>query len=123
MPRDTPEFEPQDQLNQLIGARHQAAVADIFAGRQSTIRAIAEFAGMGDGATSLACDADEAEVLVRAAVMYRTALVGDRIYGIVQWAIYEHVMPLAEKDLADMERSRQESADEARIERAVDAKR
>jgi hypothetical protein len=120
-----PEDEPQemareDKLGELINARHAAAAADIKQGRMSTVRAVAELAGMGDGETSLCCDEDEAEALVRAAVVGRSALVGARIVSIVQWAIYQHIMPLAEQDLADMERSRRESADEARIERAID---
>lgn len=119
-----PESEPQelareDKLTELIRARHIAAEADIKAGRQSTIKAIAVLAGMGDGLTSLGAEADEAEALVRAAVVGRSQLVGTRIVGIVQWAIYEYVMPLAEQDLADIERNRAEDADDARAERAI----
>lgn len=114
--------EPDDKLSELITARHIAAEADIVAGRMSTVRAIAELAGSGDGDTCLGAETDEAEALVRAAIVGRSQLVGARIVGIVQWAIYQHVMPLAQQDLADMERSRRESADDQRISQAIDAR-
>ena len=110
-----------EQLTKLITARHQAIEADILAGRRATVSAVAELTGERLGDESLNCDIDEAEALVRAAVIGRVVLVGERIYCIVQRAVYEHAMKLAEADLADMDRSRRESADEQRIERALDA--
>lgn len=110
-----------EKLIDQISIEHTKLEAKIKEGDMATIRAVAELAGTGDGDTSLNSDADEAEVLVRAAVMYRSALVGARIVGVVQWAIYQIAIPLAQKAMADMERSRQESADEQRIERVLDA--
>lgn len=111
-----------EKLLELISAEHTKTEAKIKDGDADTIRTVAELAGAGDGDTCLNADADEAEALVRAAVIGRSALVGPRIVGIVQWAIYQIAIPAAEKALKDMERSRRESADDARIERALDAR-
>lgn len=111
-----------EKLLELITAEHIKTEARIKEGDLVTIRSVAELAGSGDGDTCLNADADEAEALVRAAVIYRSALVGERIVGIVQWAIYQIAIPAAEKALKDMDRNRRESADDARVERALDAR-
>lgn len=111
-----------EKLLEQIGIEHTKIEAAIKQGDLATIRAVAELAGGGDGDTCLNADADEAEALVRATVIGRSALVGARIVGIVQWAIYQVAIPAAEKAVKDMERSRRESADDALIERAVDAR-
>ena len=110
-----------EQLLDLIGARTTATENDILAGRVTVVDAVAEVAGSRQGDFSLRCEPDEAAALVRATVLGGSALVGARIAGIVNLSIYEYVLPLAEQDLADMDRSRRESADEQRIERALDA--
>jgi hypothetical protein len=76
------------------------------------VRAVAELAN------DLNCDADEAEALVRAAVVGRTVLVGPRIAAEVQFAIFRYVKPLAEADMADVERRRTESRNDNRIAQA-----
>ena len=102
-----------NKLQQLVDARITATENDILAGRTAIVRAVAE------KAETLKCDADEAEALVRAAVLGKVALVGTRIFEVVQLAIYVHVLPLAQQDLANAERSRAESQQNARIERRV----
>lgn len=102
-----------ERLEQLIDARTEAVENDILAARATTILAVAE------KCESLNCDADEAEALVRAAVLGKSALVGTRIAEAVRFAIYAHVLPLAEQDLADIERRRAESEQNARIEQRV----
>lgn len=114
--------EAREQLDELIAARTTATEIDILVGRAATLSAITELCGSRQGELSLGCDGDEADALVRAAVVGRSALVGTRIAEIVQYAIYIHVLPLAKADLADMARGRREQADEARIDRALDAR-
>jgi hypothetical protein len=104
------------KLQQLIAARTEAVENDILIGRAATLRAVAE------KANDLNCDEDEAEALVRAAVVGRTVLVGVRIAAEVQFAIFQYVKPLAEADMADAERSRAESRDDNRIAQAVAAR-
>jgi hypothetical protein len=66
---------------------------DIFLGRKAVLAAVAELADLN-------ADEEEAEMLVRAAVVGHSWLVGTRIAGAVRHAIYEYVLPLAEADLA-----------------------
>lgn len=105
-----------EKLEQLIDARITATENDILAGRAAIVRAVAEQAAAQFGDRTLNCDADEAEALVRAAVQGKSALVGARIAEVVSHAVYAHVLPLAEKDLADIERRR---ADESASDRAM----
>jgi hypothetical protein len=109
----------EQKLQQLIDARIAATENDIMLGRMSTVRAVAEKTGEQRGDRSLNCDEDEAEALVRAAVIGKSWLVGARIAEVVQYAIYAYVLPLAQADLADEERRRAESERESRIERRV----
>lgn len=116
-----PAPDTSEQFIELIGARTTATENDILAGRAAVVSAVAAIAGSRVGEFSLRCEVDEAAALVRATVLKGSELVGARIAGIVNLSIYEYVLPLAQADLADMDRSRRESADEARIERALDA--
>lgn len=97
----------QEQLDRLIAARITAVDEDIFAGRKAVVSGVAALADLN-------ADEEEAEALVRAAVVGHSALVGSRIAGAVQLAIYEYALPLAEADLADAERSRAVSRAEDR---------
>jgi hypothetical protein len=95
-PMDRHQFDAEDrqqQLDRLIDARVTATENDILAGRMATLRAVAELADLN-------ADEEEAEALVRAAVIGHSWLVGARITEAVQLAIYEYVLPLAEADLA-----------------------
>jgi hypothetical protein len=85
------------KLQQLIDARIMAVDNDIFLGRKATLSAVAELADLN-------ADEEEAEMLVRAAVVGRSWLVGARIAETVRHAIYLHVLPLAEADLVAAER-------------------
>lgn len=109
----SPAEERELKLQQLIDARITATEHDILAKRGAIVRAVAELCA------GLNCDEDEAEALVRAAVIGRTFLVGARIAEEVQHAIYRHVLPLAEADLIDAERNAAEAAQHDRIERRV----
>lgn len=94
MDRYQPDTEARERkLQQLIDARIMAADNDIFLGRKATISAVAELADLN-------CDVEEAEALVRAAVIGHSWLVGVRITEAVRLAIYLYVLPLAEADLA-----------------------
>ncbi|WP_288379805.1 hypothetical protein [uncultured Massilia sp.] len=118
-------FDPipaSEQLIELIGARTDATEIDILAGRTAVVDAVAKIAGSRIGDFSLRCEPDEAAALVRATMLGGSALVGARIAGIVNLSIYEYVLPLAQADLDEMERSRRESADELRVDAALDAK-
>lgn len=108
-----------EKLEQLIDARITATENDILAGCAAIVRAVAEQAAAQFGDRSLNCDADEAEALVRAAVVGKSALVGVRIAEVVQFAIYAYVLPLAQQDLADIERKAAEAAQHRRIELRV----
>jgi hypothetical protein len=111
-----------EQLIELIGARTFATENDILAGRTVVVDAVAEIAGNREGDFTLRCEPDEAAALVRATMLGGSALVGPRIAGIVNLSIYEYVLPLAQADVVDMERARRESADEMRIDAALDAR-
>jgi hypothetical protein len=106
-------------LQRLIAARTQATEKDILAGRMPIVRAVAELASVRDREHSLNCDEDEAEALVRAAVLGKSALVGARIAEVVSYAIYAYVLPLAEADMAEIERRRKEDEQFRRIEQRV----
>jgi len=107
------------QLQKLIDARITATENDILAGRKTIVRAVAELASAQRGDRSLNCDEDEAEALVRAAVLGKSALVGARIAEVVSYAIYAYVLPLAQADLADAEQRRADAERDSRIERRV----
>lgn len=111
-----------EQLIELIGARTIATENDIIAGRAAVVDAVAEIAGNRAGDFTLRCEPDEAAALVRATLVGGSELVGARIAGVVNLSIYEYVLPLAERDLAEMDRSRRESIDEMRIDSAIDAR-
>jgi hypothetical protein len=97
------------KLNSLINARITAIESDILVGRKSTIVAVAE------RLNGIEAGAEEADVLVRAAVLGNSALVGPRIAEAVSAAIFFEAESLADKDIADIERSRDESSGEDRI--------
>ncbi len=118
-----PDFDANEELVRLVMARTEATEIDILAGRPAVVSKVAELASAHRGENGLRCEADEAAALVRACVLGGVAWVGQRIAGVVNLAIYEYVLPLAQQDLADMERSRRESADDQRISQAIDAKR
>jgi hypothetical protein len=109
----------EQQLQRLIDARIHATENDILAGRKNIVRAVAELASAQHGDRSLNCDEDEAEALVRASVLGKSALVGARIAEVVQYAIYAYVLPLAQGDLADAEKRRADAARDQRIEQRV----
>ena len=109
----------EQHLQRLIDARIHATENDILAGRKTIVRAVAELASALRGDRSLNCDEDEAEALVRAAVLGKSALVGTRIAEVVNYAIYAYVLPLAQGDLADAEKRRADAARDARIEQRV----
>lgn len=99
----------EEQLCKLIAARTDAIEAAILYGRMSTIDSVI------DNLQGLECEREEAAALIKAAVIGRSWLVGVRIAAAVQYAIYAVALPLAEGDVAEMERSRAESRDENRI--------
>lgn len=98
-----PITDASEQLALLVVARSEAAEIDILAGRTSTVQAVAKLAR---GDVGLRCDEDEAQALVRAATVGGSALVGTRIAGVVAHALYSYVLPLAQQDLAEMERGK-----------------
>ena len=73
----------EQHLQRLVDARIYATEADILAGRKAVIAAVAEKTGEQHGDRSLNCDVDEAEALVRAAVLGRASLVGARIAEVI----------------------------------------
>lgn len=108
-----------ETLEKLIDSRTRAAEQEIFTNQAATVRAVAELASAQFGDRGLNCDADEAEALVRAAVVGRSVLVDARIAEVVQFAIYAYVLPLAQQDLAEIERKAAEAAQHRRIELRV----
>lgn len=106
-------------LQRLIDARIHATENDILAGRAAIVRAVAEKAGEQFGDRSLNCDEDEAEALVRAAVVGKSTLVGARIAEVVSCAIYAYVLPLAQADLEQAEKRAAEAAQDQRIQQRV----
>lgn len=102
----------EDQVCQLIDARIKAIRMDILIGRESTTDAVL---------ARLDIDADEDEVrrILWAALVGGSHAVGVGLVGLVHLAIFEEAEALAEKDVADMERNRAESADDNCIERAT----
>lgn len=101
-----PITDASEQLALLVVARSEAAEIDILAGRTSTVHAVAKLARGDRGDFGLHCDEDEAQALVRAATLGGSALVGTRIAGVVAHALYSYVLPLAQQDLAEMERGK-----------------
>jgi hypothetical protein len=98
-----------EQLAKLVTARTDAIEADILLGRKPVIDNVI------DRLEGVECEREEAAALIKAAIIGRSWLVGVRIAAAVQYAIYAVALPLAEGDVADMERSRAESRDENRI--------
>jgi hypothetical protein len=102
----------EDQLSQLIDARIHAIKHDIRVNRASTVAAVLERLDLGDS------EEVAAEVL-HLAVVGHSAAVGVDNAAAVEAAIYFEAEALAERDIADMERCRAESARENRIEQRV----
>lgn len=102
----------EDQLAQLIDARIHAIKHDIRANRASTVTAVLDRLDLG------AFEGDAAEVL-RLAVVGHSAAVGVDHAAAVESAIYFEAEALAERDVADMERRREQAAQDARIEQRV----
>lgn len=98
-----------DQVAEQLDLHIKAIALAVFTGCQQTVRAIAE------RLTELECGAEEAEALVRAAVVGHSALVGVRIAGAVQAAIYFEAEARAERSVDGMEQRRAESRSENRI--------
>jgi hypothetical protein len=98
-----------EQLSKLVAARTDAIEADILLGCKPVIDSVI------DRLEGVECEREEAAALIKAAIIGRSWLVGVRIAAAVQYAIYAVALPLAEGDVADMERSRAESRDENRI--------
>ena len=102
----------KDQIAQLIDARIHAIKHDIRVNRASTVAAVLERLDLGDS------EEIAAEVL-HLAVVGHSAAVGVDNAAAVEAAIYFEAEALAERDVADMERRREESARENRIEQRV----
>jgi hypothetical protein len=102
----------EDQLAQLIDARIHAIKQDIRVNRASTVAAVLERLDLGDS------EEVAAEVL-HLAVVGNSAAVGVDNAAAVESAIYFEAEALAERDVADMERRRLESARDNRIEQRV----
>ncbi|WP_440966109.1 hypothetical protein ACL58G_07755 [Massilia sp. GER05] len=102
----------EDQVCQLIDARIHAIKHDIRANRASTVAAVLERLDLGS------FDGDAGAVL-HAAVVGHSAAVGVDHAAAVEAAIYFEAEALAESDVADMERRREQSAQDARIEQRV----
>lgn len=102
----------EDQICQLIDARIHAIKHDIRVNRVSTVEAVLERLDLGD------FDGDARDVL-RQAVVGHSAAVGVDHAAAVEAAIYFEAEALAERDLVDMERRREESARENRIQQRV----
>jgi hypothetical protein len=102
----------EDQVCQLIDARIHAIKHDIRANRVSTVAAVLDRLDLGD------FEGDAREVL-RQAVVGHSAAVGVDHAAAVEAAIYFEAEALAERDVADMERRRAQSAQDARIEQRV----
>jgi hypothetical protein len=101
----------EDMVCQLIDARIKAMRTDILIRRQSTVDAVLE-------CLELDTEDDAATVLWNA-VAAGSSAVGVDNAAAVQLAIFQVAEALAEWDVADMERRRAESEDEARIEQAT----
>lgn len=95
----------EDQVCQLIDARIHAIKHDIRANRASTVAAVLERLDLGD------FEGVAAEVLYLA-VIGHSAAVGVDHAAAVEHAIFKEAEALAERDVADMERRRSESARE-----------
>lgn len=102
----------EDQIAQLIDARIHAIKHDIRANRASTVSAVLERLDLGD------FEGDAGAVLHQAVVGH-SAAVGVDHAAAVEAAIYFEAEALAERDVADIERRRAQSAQDARIERRV----
>lgn len=102
----------EDQVCQLIDARIHAIKHDIRVNRASTVAAVLERLDLGS------FEGDTAVVLYLAVVGH-SAAVGVDHAAAVEHAIFKEAEALAERDVADMERHRAESARENRIEQRV----
>jgi CO/xanthine dehydrogenase Mo-binding subunit len=101
----------EDQVCQLIDARTKAIRLDILTGRESTTRAVLE-------RLDIDADEDEARMVMWRAVVCGSSAVGAEHAEAVAHAIFKEAEALAEADVAEMERSREQSRDECRIARA-----
>lgn len=101
----------EKQICQLIDARTKAIRLDILIGRQSTTDAVA--------ARLPIRDEEEARAVLWNAMVGGSGAVGAERMGQVEFAMFAEAEELAKADVADMERGRAESEDEARIERAT----
>jgi hypothetical protein len=102
----------ENRICELIDARIHAIKHDVRANRASTVAAVLERLDLGD------FEGDAADVL-RQAVIGHSAAVGVDHAAAVEAAIYFEAEALAERDVADMERRRVDSARESRIEQRV----
>jgi hypothetical protein len=102
----------EEQICQLIDARIHAIKHDIRANRASTVAAVLERLELTD------FEGDAADVL-RAAVVGHSAAVGVDHAETVEHAIFKEAEALAERDVADMERRRADSARDSRIDARV----
>lgn len=107
-----------------IEEMRDALIAEKTAAHAATIRAAVAageppIALIADGVTDLLCNAELAQRLVRSALALTPHGAGVCLQDLVDQVIAEQAKVEAEKDVAQMERNRQESHDAARIERAV----
>jgi hypothetical protein len=102
----------EDQVCQLIDARIHAIKHDIRVNRASTVAAVLERLDLGD-------TEEDAGDILRAAVVGHSAAVGVDHAAAVEAAIYFEAEALSERDVADMERNRADSARDSRIEQRV----
>jgi hypothetical protein len=102
----------EDQLAQLIDARIHAIKHDIRVNRASIVAAVLERLDLGDSE-------EVASEVLHLAVVGHSAAVGVDAAAAVEAAIYFEAEALAERDVADMERRRAESARDNRIEQRV----
>jgi RNA:NAD 2'-phosphotransferase (TPT1/KptA family) len=102
----------ENRVIELIDARIHAIRHDIRVNRASTVAAVVDRLDLGN------FEGDARDIL-RAAVVGHSAAVGVDHAAAVEAAIYFEAEALAERDIADMERRRAESARENRIEQRV----
>ena len=102
----------EEQVCQLIDARIHAIKHDILIGRVSTTEVVLERLQLDEGE-------DDARRVLWTAVVGGSCAVGVDNASAVQAAIYFEAEELAERDVADMERRRAESARDNRIEQRV----
>lgn len=101
----------EDAICQLIDARIKAIKADILIKHASTTDAVLTRLPIADE--------DEARAVLWKAVTGGSSAVGLKHASVVELAIFEEAQALAEADVADMERHREEAAAQERAGRAV----